>query len=123
MGAGIAQVSAQAGFETIGREVSEELCERARETIAHYVGRAVEKGKATAEERDATLGRLSFTTELADLADCDLVIEAIVEELEPKREVFAELDRLAAPGRDPRVEHLCDPDPFRSPRRPSIRSA
>ena len=111
MGAGIAQVSAQAGFETIGREVSEELCERARGTIEHYVGRAVEKGKTTAEERDATLGRLSFTTELADLADCDLVIEAIVEELEPKREVFAELDRLAAPGRDPGVEHVCDPDP------------
>ncbi|TML15763.1 MAG: hypothetical protein E6G31_03410, partial [Actinobacteria bacterium] len=83
MGAGIAQVSAQAGFETIGREVSDEICQRARETIEHYVGRAVEKGKATAEERDATLRRLSFTTELSDLADCDLVIEAIVEELEP----------------------------------------
>jgi 3-hydroxybutyryl-CoA dehydrogenase len=61
------------------------------------VGRAVEKGRATAEERDATLGRLTFTTELADLADCDLVIEAIVEELEPKREVFAELDRIVSP--------------------------
>jgi 3-hydroxybutyryl-CoA dehydrogenase len=97
MGAGIAQVSAQAGFETIGREVSDELCERARGTIAHYVGRAVEKGKATAEERDATLGRLSFTTELADLADCDLVIEAIVEELEPKRELFRELERITGP--------------------------
>ena len=47
MGAGIAQVAAQAGFETVGREVSDELCERARETIEHYVGRAVEKGKAT----------------------------------------------------------------------------
>jgi 3-hydroxybutyryl-CoA dehydrogenase len=97
MGAGIAQVSAQGGFETIGREVSEELCERARGTIEHYVGRAVEKGKATAEERDAALGRLTYTTDLADLADCDLVIEAIVEELEPKQEVFAELDRLVAP--------------------------
>jgi 3-hydroxybutyryl-CoA dehydrogenase len=97
MGAGIAQVSAQAGFETIGREVSDELCEKARGRIEHYVGRAVEKGKATAEERDATLERLSFTTELADLADCDLVIEAIVEELGPKREVFAELDRLVGP--------------------------
>ena len=97
MGAGIAQVSTQAGFETIGREVSDELCEKARGRIEHYVGRAVEKGKATAEERDATLERLSFTTELADLADCDLVIEAIVEELGPKREVFAELDRLVGP--------------------------
>src|SRR5213592_4150685 len=97
MGAGIAQVCAQAGFETIGREVSEELCERARGTIEHYLGRAVEKGKMTAEERDAALGRLSFTTDLGDLAGCELVIEAIVEELEPKREVFAELERIVAP--------------------------
>src|SRR5436190_22370661 len=97
MGAGIAQVSAQAGFETVGREVSEDLCEAARTKIAHYLGRAVEKGKMTAEERDAALGRLSFTTELADLAACDLVIEAIVEELEPKREVFAALDAIVGP--------------------------
>jgi 3-hydroxybutyryl-CoA dehydrogenase len=97
MGAGIAQVAAQSGFETVGREVSEELCERARERIEHYLGRAVEKGKMTAENRDAALGRLTFTTELAGLADCDLVIEAIVEELEPKRETFAELERIVAP--------------------------
>src|SRR5437867_2367930 len=97
MGAGIAQVCAQAGFETIGREVSEELCERARGTIEHYLGRAVDKGKMTAEERDAALGRLTFTTDLTDLAGCDLVIEAIVEELEPKREVFAELEQIVAP--------------------------
>ena len=97
MGAGIAQVAAQAGFETIGREVSEELCERARGTIEHYLGRAVEKGKLTAQERDAAVGRLTFTTELGDLADCDLVIEAIVEELEPKRETFAELERIVGP--------------------------
>ena len=97
MGAGIAQVSAQARFETVGREVSEELCERARGTIEHYLGRAVEKGKMTGEERDAALGRLTFTTDLGDLAECDLVIEAIVEELEPKREVFTELERFVAP--------------------------
>jgi 3-hydroxybutyryl-CoA dehydrogenase len=97
MGAGIAQVAAQSGFETVGREVSEELCERARGTIEHYLGRAFEKGRMTSEERDAAVGRLTVTTELADLAKCDLVIEAIVEELEPKRETFAELDRLLAP--------------------------
>ncbi|HEU5064557.1 MAG TPA: 3-hydroxyacyl-CoA dehydrogenase family protein [Gaiellaceae bacterium] len=94
MGAGIAQVSAQAGFETVGREVSEELCERARGTIEHYLGRAVEKGRLTAEERDAALERLTLTTDLKDLAGCDLVIEAIVEELDPKRETFAELERV-----------------------------
>jgi 3-hydroxybutyryl-CoA dehydrogenase len=97
MGAGIAQVSAQAGFETVGREVSEELCERAQGTIAHYLGRAVEKKKLTAEERDAALGRLTLTTSLEDLAGCDLVIEAIVEELEPKREIFAGLERIVGP--------------------------
>ena len=97
MGAGIAQVSAQAGFETVGREVSEELCERARGTIEHYLGRAVEKEKLTAEDRDAALGRLTLTTNLEDLAGCDLVIEAIVEELEPKRETFVELERIVGP--------------------------
>jgi 3-hydroxybutyryl-CoA dehydrogenase len=97
MGAGIAQVAAQAGFATVGREVSEELCEHARGTIEHYLGRAVEKGKLTAEERDSALARLTFTTDLEDLADCDLVIEAIVEELEAKRKTFAELDRLTRP--------------------------
>ena len=98
MGSGIAQVAAQAGFETIGREVSSELCEQARGKIEHYLGRGVEKGKLTAEERESALGRLTFTTELEDLAGCELVIEAIVEELEPKRETFAELDRILGPG-------------------------
>jgi 3-hydroxybutyryl-CoA dehydrogenase len=94
MGAGIAQVCVQAGVETVGREVTEELGERARERIAHYLGRGVEKGRLTVDERDAALGRLTTTTELADLAGCDLVIEAVVEELDAKREIFAELDRL-----------------------------
>jgi 3-hydroxybutyryl-CoA dehydrogenase len=94
MGAGIAQVCVQAGVETVGREVTEELGERARERITHYLGRGVEKGRLTAEERDAALGRLTTTTELADLEGCDLVIEAVVEELDAKREIFAELDRL-----------------------------
>ena len=94
MGAGIAQVCIQAGVETVGREVTDELGERARERIAHYLGRGVEKGRLTAEERDAALARLTTTTELSDLAGCDLVIEAVVEELDAKREIFAELDRL-----------------------------
>ena len=94
MGAGIAQVCVQAGIETIGREVSEELCERARERIAHYLERGVEKGRLTADERDAALGRLTTTTELGDLAGCDVVIEAIVEELDLKQELFRALDDL-----------------------------
>ena len=98
MGAGIAQVSIQAGHETIGREVSDDLGERGRATIERYLGRSVERGRMTAEERDAALRRLSLTTDLAELADCDLVIEAVLEELELKREVFAELDRITRPN-------------------------
>ena len=94
MGAGIAQVCVQAGVETVGREVTADLGEKARDRIAHYLGRGVEKERLTAEERDAALGRLTTTTELSDLGGCDLVIEAVVEELAAKRGIFSELDRL-----------------------------
>ena len=94
MGAGIAQVSVQSGFETIGREVSEELAQRGRATIERYLTRGVEKGRLSQDERDRALGRLTLTTELAELSDCDLVIEAVLEELDLKRQVFAELDRV-----------------------------
>jgi 3-hydroxybutyryl-CoA dehydrogenase len=97
MGAGIAQVSVQSGFETVGREVSAELAERGRGIVERYLSRAVEKGRSTEAEREAAVGRLTLTTELADLADCDLVIEAVLEELDLKREVFAELDRATRP--------------------------
>jgi 3-hydroxybutyryl-CoA dehydrogenase len=97
MGAGIAQVSITAGHETIGREIEDEPAQRGRSTIEHYLGRAVEKGRMSQADRDAALGRLTLTTELADLADCDLVIEAVLEELPLKREVFAELDRITRP--------------------------
>jgi len=91
MGAGIAQVCAQAGVETLGVEVSEELGERARERAAHYLGRGVEKGRLTAEERDAALDRLATSTDRADLAGCDLVIEAVFEDPSLKAKVFAEV--------------------------------
>src|SRR2546422_3344139 len=97
MGAGIAQVSVQSGFDTVGHEISEELGERGRATIERYLTRGVEKGRLSQEEKDAAIGRLTLTTELADLADCDLVIEAVLEELPLKREVFAELDRVTRP--------------------------
>ncbi len=97
MGAGIAQIAALAGSDVIGREVSEELNERARGRIEHFLGRAVEKGKLEAPEHDAALARFRTTTEVGELAGCDLVIEAIVEDLEAKRELFAELDRVCAP--------------------------
>jgi 3-hydroxybutyryl-CoA dehydrogenase len=97
MGAGIAQVCLQGGFEVVGREVEPELGERARERIDHYLGRGVEKERLTQDEKDAALGRLTLTTDLADLAGCPLVIEAAFEDLEVKRELFGELDRLVPP--------------------------
>jgi 3-hydroxybutyryl-CoA dehydrogenase len=94
MGAGIAQVAVEAGFDVVGREVSAELGEAAAGRIGHFLSRKVEKGQRTEEERDAAVVRLRTTTDLAELAGCDLVIEAIVEELDAKRELFAELDAL-----------------------------
>jgi 3-hydroxybutyryl-CoA dehydrogenase len=97
MGAGIAQVCLQAGLEVVGREVSPELGEKARERIDHYLSRGVEKGRLTQEEKDAALDRLTLVTELADLGSCQLVIEAAFEDLEVKRELFAELERSVEP--------------------------
>ena len=96
MGAGIAQVCIQAGLETVGREVSSELGERARGRIEHFLSRGVEKGRLTAAERDAALERLQITTGLSDLEGCDVVVEAIVEELEAKQALFHELEQVVA---------------------------
>ena len=97
MGAGIAQVAVQGGFPTVGVEVSEELGERARGRIEHYLARGVEKGRSSPEERDAALARLEISTQMDACADCDLVVEAVVEDLEAKREVFRRLDELVDP--------------------------
>jgi 3-hydroxybutyryl-CoA dehydrogenase len=97
MGAGIAQLALEAGYEVVGREVTAGLGNAAADRIGHFLTRKVEKGRFGQNERDAAVARLSVTTELAALAGCDLVIEAIVEELGPKRALFAELDRTVAP--------------------------
>jgi 3-hydroxybutyryl-CoA dehydrogenase len=97
MGAGIAQVCVQAGFETVGREVNDELAERGRATIDHYLSRGVDKGRMTAEQKDETLRRLTLATDLAALADCDLVIEAVIEDVATKSAVFKELDAILGP--------------------------
>ena len=97
MGAGIAQVALQAGFRTVGREVTDELGQTARERIAHYLGRAVEKGRMEPAARDRALADLTITTSLADLGECDVVIEAIVEDLGAKRALIAELDGIVGP--------------------------
>jgi len=97
MGAGIAQLCVEAGAETVGLEVSSELAEQARDRIAHFLTRKVEKGTLAESERDAALARLTLVGGPEELGDSDFVIEAIVEELEPKRELFAELDRITRP--------------------------
>jgi 3-hydroxybutyryl-CoA dehydrogenase len=97
MGAGIAQVCLQAGLEVIGREVSPELGERARDRIDHYLSRGVDKGRLTQEEKDAALGRLTLVTDLAALGSCELVIEAAFEDLGVKRELFGELEKTVSP--------------------------
>lgn len=97
MGSGIAQVCAAAGYETIVREVSDDVLQRGLGGIKKQLDRAVEKGKLAADARDATVGRLSGTTKLEDLADCDVVIEAVVENLELKNEMWRTLDAACRP--------------------------
>ncbi|HEX7185381.1 MAG TPA: 3-hydroxybutyryl-CoA dehydrogenase [Thermoanaerobaculia bacterium] len=93
MGSGIAEVAARAGYETVVREVSEEIVDKGLQKIQGSLGKAVEKGKLDAETRDQTLNRLRGTVSLDDLADCDLVVEAIVENLDEKRKTFTALDQ------------------------------
>ena len=94
MGAGIAQLAIEAGYDVVGREVTSDLGQRAADRIAHFLQRKVDKEQLTAGDRGAALERLSLTTDLAALADCDLVIEAIVEDLGAKLAVFTELERI-----------------------------
>ena len=97
MGAGIAQVAAQAGFTTVVREVEQSLLDRGIARIEGILSKDVGKGKTSAEAKTATLSRLHGTTSFDDLADCDLIIEAIVEKIEAKRDVFTALDALCPP--------------------------
>ena len=96
MGAGIAIVAARAGFETVAYDVAAESLERARKQTEGFFAKSVERGKMSDEDRDAVLSRLSPTTELSALADCDLVIEAVFEELTVKRDLFGKLNSLCS---------------------------
>lgn len=89
MGSGIAEVTARAGFDVRVREVDDATLARGRGRIEGSLARAVEKEKISTAERDAALGRISFTTDLAALGDRDLVVEAIVEDMDAKRDLFA----------------------------------
>ncbi|MGQ9459356.1 MAG: 3-hydroxyacyl-CoA dehydrogenase family protein [Anaerolineae bacterium] len=94
MGSGIAETCARAGYEVLVREVNQELLDKGFQSIRKSVGRAVERGKLSAEDAEALLKRLTGTTSLDDLVPCDLVIEAVTEKMEVKKEVFAYLDRI-----------------------------
>jgi 3-hydroxybutyryl-CoA dehydrogenase len=98
MGSGIAEVAARAGLTAIVREPSEEFLEKAHERVSRSTASAVARDKLTAEERTAVLGRISFVTDFEALADCEVVVEAVPERLDLKREVFAQLDRVCAPS-------------------------
>jgi 3-hydroxybutyryl-CoA dehydrogenase len=94
MGSGIAEIAAKSGFDVRVREINEELLEAGKTRLRKSLDRAVDKGKLDAADRDAVWGRLSFVTAVEDLADRDIIIEAIVEELEAKNELFGALDDL-----------------------------
>jgi 3-hydroxybutyryl-CoA dehydrogenase len=94
MGSGIAQVCAAAGYRTVVREVDDDVLSRGLGRIEKFLADGVTKGKVTAQSRDATLAKLSGTTAFAALTDCDVVIEAVVENLEEKQRTYAELEAV-----------------------------
>ena len=96
MGGGVAEWPAKAGLPTVVREVTPEVAERSRAGIQKSLDRALERGKLDEAAHEAALGNLSFTTEIGDLGDCDLVVEAVVESFDLKAEVFRALDEVVA---------------------------
>jgi len=94
MGAGIAQVCAQAGFETIVREVDQKFIDKGFGAIQKNLARGVEKGRISEEDKEGTFDRLKGTLELEDLKDSDLIIEAIIEDLELKNEIYSTIDKI-----------------------------
>jgi 3-hydroxybutyryl-CoA dehydrogenase len=97
MGAGIAEVFARNGFSVVGVEVNDEAVERGRQHLEHSTSRAVKRGKLSEKDQAELVGRVSFTTTLQDLADADLVVEAVVESIEIKKSIFRELESVVKP--------------------------
>ena len=94
MGGGIAQVSAQSGYQVVVSEINDELLNKGLAAINSSLTKSVEKEKITPADKEAALARLKGTTDLKDFGDCDLVIEAAIENLDLKKKIFAELDRV-----------------------------
>jgi len=98
MGSGIAQIAATAGYATVVKEVSEDFLKKGIAGIEQSLGKFVDKGTLTRQQRSETLGRLKGTTDFEELRDCDIVIEAITENLQTKRETFTTIDRIVKPA-------------------------
>jgi len=97
MGAGIAQICAQSGYQVVVSEINDELLSKGLASLNSFLTKSVEKGKLSQQDKDALLSRIKGTTNTQDLADCDLVIEAVIENMDLKKKIFAELDRIC-PG-------------------------
>ncbi|MEN6328336.1 MAG: 3-hydroxybutyryl-CoA dehydrogenase [Syntrophomonas sp.] len=98
MGAGIVQTAAQSGFEVVLRDIKQEFVDKGIKGIDKLLGKNVDKGKMTADDKAAIMGRISGTVDMAPAADCDLVIEAAIEVMEIKKSIFKELDSLCKPS-------------------------
>jgi 3-hydroxybutyryl-CoA dehydrogenase len=98
MGSGIAQVAAQAGWQVVLRDITDDALSRGVDAISKSTARFVEKGRISSDDRDATLARVSTTTDLDAVADADIVVEAIFEQVEVKQEIFRDLDRICRDG-------------------------
>jgi 3-hydroxybutyryl-CoA dehydrogenase len=96
MGAGIAQVCAQAGYQVIVSEINDELLNKGVKSLESRLGRDVEKGRLSQQDKDSILGRIKGTTDVKDFADRDLVIEAAIENMDLKKKIFAELDKICS---------------------------
>jgi 3-hydroxybutyryl-CoA dehydrogenase len=94
MGSGIAQVAAQSGYNVVMRDIEDKFVDRALKGIDKFLSKSVEKGKITADDKSAILGRIKGTTKMEDLKDVDFVVEVVLEEMELKKKVFKELDEL-----------------------------
>src|SRR5262245_22088019 len=98
MGSGIAQVCAQTGHPTVVREVNEQFLSAGRDRLTKFLADGVKRGKVAQADMDRTLSQLSWTTKVSDLKDCDLIIEAIIENLDEKKKLFSELDAACQPS-------------------------
>jgi 3-hydroxybutyryl-CoA dehydrogenase len=96
MGSGIAQISAQAGYQVTASEINDELLKKGMSSIDKFLSRSIEKGKISQEDKDNAISRIQTTTKLENLSDCDIIIEAVTEEMDLKKKVFEELDKVCA---------------------------